>query len=120
MKTNIEELLMPVQYFCAATSFEQFCLWQSNFEKISWVEDRKEIFYNVGLIDDDLSKPVNVVLSFATIENKVICFFDVVSRYNDKQMVSQFIEQFTPKYNGRLGITNAPNFHHMLLFLKHV
>ena len=108
---NIKQILAPVDYFCAATNFEQFCLWKEHQESLNWIDESSDVIFQID-------KVIVVALSFATIKNKVICFFDVVSRYNDKEVVANFIKQFAPTYNGRLAVTNAQNFSHILNFLN--
>ena len=115
---NIKQILAPVDYFCAATNFEQFCLWKEHQENLNWIDESSDVIFQIGLINDDVDRVIVVALSFATIENKVICFFNVVSRYNDKEVVANFIKHFATTYNGRLTVTDAQNFSHILNFLN--
>ena len=61
--------------------------------------------------------PVNVSFTFDIINGERICFYDVISRFSDSQMVEKFLKENYPiKYdNGsRDAMTNAQNFHHAI------
>lgn len=111
-----EEKLKTSVFFIEANSFETLQLWKSHKLETNWEEDMAGFSQCIGLIDNDKNKPVHVLFFFAKIYDKRICFFDVVSRYNDSEMVKNFIKENYPVKDdrGRDAITNAMNFHHAI------
>ena len=66
-------------------------------------------------------RPVCVTFFFADIFGKIICFYDVTSRFSDSVMIEKYLEKNYPvKYdNGtRRAMTNADNFHLAVCALK--
>ena len=102
-------------FFISANCFEQFTLWQQHRD--IWVEDLCGFSEVIGHIDGDKEKPINVSFSFAKLYGKRICFYYVCSRYNDIEMVEEFIwKNYPVKYDKgtRRAMTNATNFHHAI------
>jgi len=112
-----EQKLKKTVFFIEATSCEQFYLWKEYHEKIDWEEDNMGFWEQIGCIGGDIEKPVCVSFTFAKIYGKIICFYDVTSRYSDSVMVENWIEENYPvKWdNGsRKAMTDAINFHHAI------
>ncbi len=108
-----EEKISSSVFFIEANSYEVLSLWKEFKDEIHWQEDSLGFWQKIGLIDDDEEKPVCLTFHFAKIYGSRICFYDVVSRYNDTEMVRAWLEKNYPVTwdNGtRIAITNAMNF----------
>ena len=110
-----EQKLRESVFFIKANSFEQFMLWKEHHEQIEWEEDNRGFWEKIGCIGEDIKKPVCVSFMFAKLYGKWVCFYYTSSRYNDSEMVDNWIiERYPIKWdNGtRSAMTNAMNFHH--------
>ncbi len=103
-------------FFIEASSFEQFCLWKENHQKIPWKEDCAGNWQIIGYIDKKKKKPVCVSFSFAELFEQRVCFYCATSRYVDHSMVRDWIIKNYPiKYDTtRTAMTDAMNFHHAI------
>jgi len=105
MKTSV--------FFIEANSYEQLMLWKEFKEETNWEENGCGFSQVIGFIKEDKDMPVNVSFMFAKVWGERVCFFDTCSRFNDSEMVREWIEKNYPvKYdNGtRWAIRNAMNF----------
>lgn len=111
--------MQNVDFFVIATVFEEFTLWEQYNTKIQWLDANSESVITIGFIDDDLNKPIMISLSFVTINNKNVCFYRTVSRYNDVNMVMCFINKFASKtVLYEKNFADATNFHICYNFCK--
>lgn len=109
-----EQKLKSVVFFIEATSFEQFSLWKEYHKESQWESNLLGFSMVIGFLDKAKKKPVNVSFTFVKIFDKLICFYDVVSRYSDSTMVEEWLwKNFPVKWDGgiRLAYTDANNFH---------
>lgn len=115
MEITKEEKMKTTVFFIEANSFEILQLWKECKEETKWEEDSMGFSQVIGYLDEhNEMKPVNVSFTFAKIFGKRICFYDVISRFSDSQMVENYLETNYPvKYdNGtRRAMTNSMNFH---------
>ncbi len=112
-----EEKLKSSIFFVEANFFEVLTLWEKHKDEYLWETGRLGFCQVIGYISGHKSKPVNVSFMFDKINNERICFFEVVSRYNDSEMVENWLNKHYPKKwdnNSRIAITNAMNFHHAI------
>jgi len=99
-------------FFIEANSFEILQLWKEFKEY--WVEDNVGFYKTIGFINNDKNMPINVLFNFTKLFNQQICFYNVISRFNDSELVENFLEKNYPvKYEGRRAMTNAMNFHNV-------
>ena len=109
---NQEERLKTSVFFIEATSFEKHYLWKEFEKETGWEQDLMGFGQMIGHIGKN--KPVFVSFSFAKIHGKIICFYEVTSRYADHTMVEEWIEKNYPvkwDNNTRRAMTDAMNFH---------
>lgn len=110
-----EEKISTSVFFIEANGYETLSLWNEFKDETKWEEDNMGFWQRIGFIDDDKNKPVCVSFSFVKIYGKRICFYDVTSRFNDSQMVENWLDKnYLVKWdnNTRTARTNAMNFHH--------
>lgn len=108
-----EQKLKETVYFVEATGYEQLCIWQENHKENDWVQDMCGFSQVIGYLDKKKTKPVNVSFTFAVVNGQRICFYDVVSRYADHQMVEKFLEKNYPVMydrGQRRAMDDAMNF----------
>lgn len=111
LESEKEEKMRSSVAFIKATSNEQFMFWQQN--KDIYVQDCLGFSQLITLIDSDKNKPVRVSFSFAHILGKRICFFETISRYDDKEAVRAWLEKNYPIKHGVLksnGILESRDF----------
>lgn len=61
-----------------------------------YVQDGLGCTQVIGYVGGDTEKPVNLCFSFALIMGYRVCFYETISRYNDTEMVEQWITKEFP------------------------
>lgn len=120
MFNNLQNLKKTC-FFIEASSFEQHCLWREFNKKFKWVDISSGCSLHIGNINNDENMSVWVSFNFATIFNKVICFWYPTSRFVDHDMIVNFIQDNYPvKWNNNslYAMTDANNFHHVINHCK--
>lgn len=112
---KFEEKLKDTKFFVEATSFETFSLWLQNKDRCQWDNDNFGSVIPIGTVGKN--KQVWVSFMFVFINNHRVCFYETTSRYNDTEMVENWIKTNYPvkwDSDSRIAMTNADNFHHVL------
>lgn len=116
--------LAKTKFFIEATSFEKLSLWKDFKERndiTNWVEDAQGIALEIGHLDKKKTQSVWLGFYFVDLYGKTICFYETTSRFNDSQLVEEWITKNYPvKYDNdtRSAMTDAMNFHHALHFCR--
>jgi hypothetical protein len=126
MKT-LDQLMEETFFAVAATSFEHQCLWsdhaqQSDYAKVPTTVHWKQLPYGytvqVGTLDN---RPVVMTLRWASLDGKLILFWDVCSQVTDSGMVEAWLSgnfHGTWDKGTRRARTDAMNFHHCIHAIK--
>lgn len=118
-----ERKLKETVFFIETTSCERQFLWEENQRckgqdhHVDWKQDMMGFWQTIGHVNGRKHQPVCVSFSFALLNGKRVCFYEVTSRFSDSVMVEEFIEKRYPvKWdNGtRRAMTDAMNFHHVI------
>ncbi len=105
-----------------ATGYESLSLWQHHssqsdrpkgYKPHQWVQDSLGFLQTVGTLAD---MPVAVSVFWATVDGKLVLFYEATSRVVDHEMVDEWIKKNTPTAVIR---TNAMNFHNVLGAIEH-
>lgn len=115
-----------VVYVVEATDDERLGLWREysaearahergtpSSPRLSWTQDSGGWMAHVG---DLAGFPVNVVLTYASINGRPVLFWSPCSRVVDWEMCRMWLEAHIPAFAERH--TNAANFGHCLSFLR--
>ena len=94
-----------VQGVVEATSFEVLCLWEKYHKKFGWETDNTGKLICVGYCED---YPVNIDVRLATINNRIIMFWEDVSRVVDHDLIDIWIAHNCKNLIAKR--TNAMNF----------
>lgn len=119
----MDERLKKVKFFVEANSFERHQLWRDFHEKIDWKQDLSGVSILIGQIKPARkpARPIYVDFSFATLNGKLICFYNGCSALVDHTMIEEWLEKEYPvKYDSgsRRAMCDAMNFHHCFHFCK--
>lgn len=106
--------LNDVLFFVEATDCERQLLWEKYHEKYNWEEISEGFMGDIGAFGGEGTNPlytISVSFTFARFEGKLICFYDVTSRYVDHNIVKEYIESYQ-----KVNYANAQNFHQCIIF----
>lgn len=92
-----EQKMKESVFFVEANSYERSTLWKEFKDETSWVQDYGGFTEVIGCIDEDREKPVNLCFTFEIIFGLRICFYEVVSRYSDKEMINEWLQANYPQ-----------------------
>lgn len=118
MKLNATDPLVAkladVMFVVEATSFEQHCLWNQYHCAVDWKSDNSGEYVQLKEVD---GRPVNLVLTFATLNGQKVMFTESVSQLADYKQIEDWLDvNCKPMYDKgyRIARTNGMNFHHCL------
>lgn len=110
-----------------ATDFERTKLWQENAldsewyspkmgkPTLDWKQDLSGRLCEVGAVVTKKSgqdrRPISVCFTWATINGKLICFWEATSRFVDHNIIEAWFER---AFRPQIPKTNATNFHNVL------
>ncbi len=115
LSDEFKELMKATIYFVEATSCEELNLWEKNHEELKWENSSRLISLIIGLIGKTKKqRVVNVLFKFVTLRGYTVCFYEIVSRFADHQMVEKFIKKNHNVKGERWPLTDAMNFHHVI------
>ena len=88
-----EQKLKETVFFVEANDFERLALWSDNRARegqghhLDWKQDMMGFGQTIGYVNGRKHQPVCVSFSFALLNGKRICFYEVTSRFSDSVMV---------------------------------
>src|ERR1035437_428034 len=120
---NPDSRLKEVFYVVEATSFEYFCLWEGyapesqrripGVSKHTWKEDSRGFVQEIGKFG---KMPVCISVLFATIDGKLIMFYECCSMVSHMDMVRKWVDKNAPIAQiACLYHSNAQNFHNCII-----
>lgn len=111
--TTLDDRFAMTMFVVEATHCEGFLLWRMHGGEVIWVQDRDGLLLTIGHIGD---RPVCVCFQWATINGKLVMFYEAVSEIVDHKMVNAWLaEHCNP---GHWARCNADNFHILLQFVN--
>lgn len=107
--------LKETEYFVEANDFETLCLWKENeqIHKLCWEINSRGFFHQVGTLE---GLPVNLVIFWNTINDKLIGFYNCCSRVCDWEMIKNWLQEHNPKFKD--NHCDSMNFSHCLHFVR--
>lgn len=116
-----ETLLKRTFFIVEATSFEGHCLWEAhssqstrtlpNGSHVDWVQLNPGYVVQIGTLD---GRPVVLSMQWATLDDKLVMFWDMCSQVCDYKMAEKWLdEHFFGMYDSgtRRASCDAKNFH---------
>lgn len=114
MNPMVDPRFAKTMFLIEANSYERMCLWRENHQRVRWEENMSGICLQIGKFGD---MPICVSLVWATINGRLVCFYDAVSEVAHSQMIEDWLAtQCDAKWdNGtRRAHCDAMNFGHCL------
>lgn len=113
---QLKEFLGGAHAFVEADRYSAHMLWYENCEKLEWIECNHGLGEIIGYVGD---MPVNLSLTKATVDGKLIIFYDAVSMVVDHSIVEDWVSEIAKLVGavnqyGRIRKTDAMNFHNVL------
>lgn len=105
----MDKRFSQTHYVVEANSFEQLSLWEKYHKTHSWVEDNQGLLLTIGHFHNN---PICISISWATVNNKLIMFFEPTSTIVNYNIIDKWLDENCNPMNGsRKARTDAMNFH---------